>query len=427
MKLRALGALALLLPAAALAQGEARVVTLDEAVRTALDNHPSIRRAKADVAGAEAGVTAARAPLLPQVQGQASYQFQDRPSVQLGTSFVRSSGNSFAAGLSVNQLITDFGKTTNGLRAAAATEDAQRESEQDTQAVVVANARQAFFNARARKALLLVAEQNLANQQRHLDQVAAFVELGERPPYDLAQARTNVGNARSQLAAAQGDYRVARASLIQAMGLSVSADFDVADQGLAEVAGESAPADDLLPEALGTRHDVSAIEQRIRSNEFYVRANKAGYLPTLGATGGIDALGPTIEQFDGPAWKAGITLTWQLFQGGATNASVRQAESALHGLMADRDALAQQVRFEVEQSLAAIQSALAAKDAADETLASAREQLRLAEGRYETGLGSLLELSDAELAVQQAEGQRVQAEYDLSTARALLLRRLGRG
>lgn len=427
MMVRLAAALALLVPALALAQAEARVISLDDAVRAALENHPSVRRAKAEVSGAEAGVTAARAPLLPQVQGQASWQFQDRPSVQLGTSFVRSSGHSFAAGLSVNQLITDFGRTTNGLRAAAATEDAQRESEQDVRDVVVANVRQAFFATRARKALLAVAEQNLANQQRHLDQVAAFVELGERPPYDLAQAKTNVGAARSQLAAAQGEYRVARASLVQAMGLPASADFDVADQGLPAIEGEGAPAEELLPEALGTRHDVAAIDQRIRSSEYFVRSNEAGWLPTLGVTGGIDALGPVLHEMDGPAWKAGVTLTWQLFQGGATLAAVRQAEAALHGLLADRDALAQQVRFELEQSLASIQSALAARDAAEETLSSAREQLRLAEGRYETGLGSLLELSDAELALQQAEGARVQAEYDLSSARALLLRRLGRG
>jgi len=426
MMVRLSAALALLVPALALAQGEARVITLDEAVRAALENHPSIRRAKADVSGAEAGVTAARAPLLPQVQGQASWQFQDRPSVQLGTSFVRSSGQSFAAGLSLNQLVTDFGRTTNGLRAAAATEDAQRESEQDVRDVVVANVRQAFFATRARKALLAVAEQNLANQQRHLDQVAAFVELGERPPYDLAQARTNVGAARSQLAAAQGEYRVARASLVQAMGIPASADFDVADQGLPALEGEGAPAEELLPEALGTRHDVAALDQRIRSSEYFVRSNEAGWLPTLGVAGGIDTLGPAFHDLD-PAWKAGVTLTWQLFQGGATLAAVRQAEAGLKGLLADRDALAQQVRFELEQSLASIQSALAARDAADETLASAREQLRLAEGRYETGLGSLLELSDAELALQQAEGARVQAEYDLSAARALLLRRLGRG
>ncbi|HEY0839440.1 MAG TPA: TolC family protein, partial [Vulgatibacter sp.] len=390
-------------------------------------NHPSIRRAKADLAGAEAGVTAARAPLFPQVQGQASWQYQDRPAVQLGTSFVRSSGQSFAAGLAVNQLITDFGRSTNGLRAASSAEDAQRESEKDIQAVVVANVRQAFFTARARKALLQVAEQNLANQQRHLDQVTAFVELGERPPYDLAQARTNVGTARSQLAAATGEFRVARASLIQAMGVPGPADFDVADEGLGPVLGEEAPADELLPEALGARNDLSALDQRIRAQEFAMRSNRAGYLPTLGASGGLDALGPTFDDMDGPAWKAGVTLTWQLFQGGATSAAVSQSEAALHGLLADRDSLSQQIRFELEQSLAAIQSALAAKDAAEETLASAREQLRLAEGRYETGLGSLLELSDAELALQQAEASRVQADYDLAAARALLLRRLGRG
>ncbi len=427
-------ALATALPTAAAAQSMTsdsdtaggETITLEQAVRAAREHHPSLRRARADTAGAAAGVALSRAPLLPQVNADASWQYQDRPGVQLGSSFVRSQGQTFSAGVSVNQLITDFGRSTNRLRASSATEAAQQEGERSVEATVLANVRQAFFTARARKSLLSVATQTYENQLGHLEQVSAFVELGERPPYDLAQAKTNVGTARAQLAAAQGDYRVARAALVQAMGVPRSSDFEVADQSLPPVTGEGDPLDELLPEALDARPEIKAIDQRISAQEYTRRANRAGYLPTVGASGSINGVGPAFHDFDGPAWLAGVTLSWPLFEGGATLASVRQAEAALTGLQADRDALEQQVRFELDQSLAAIASAHASLDAADETLVSAREQQRLAEGRYETGLGSLLELSDAELALQQAEASRVQAEFDLAAARALLIERLGR-
>jgi len=402
------------------------VITLDEAERLARANHPALKRARAELAGAEAGVVAARAPLLPQLRGNASWQYQDRPGVQIGSSFVRSGGHSFAVGVYLDQQITDFGRTTNRLRAAGALEDAQEASVQDVEAMVLANVRQAFFLAQAQKAFLAVSRRTLENQQRHLDQVSAFVELGERAPYDLAQARTNVGAARSQLASAEGNYRIARAGLIQAMGISRSSEIEVADQSLPRVEGEDAPIDALLAEALEARPDIVALDQRIRAQAFTVRSNVGGYWPILAASGNVSGVGPGFHDLDGPAWIAGISLSWPLFQGGATLAAVNQAEASLAALESDREALAQQVRYELEQSLAAIRTAVAAREAADETLTSAHEQVRLATGRYETGLGSLLELADAELALQQAEAARVQADYDLSAARALLIERLGR-
>lgn len=402
------------------------LISLEEAVRIARANHPALRRARAEVKGAAAGVDAALAPLLPQVQANAAWQYQDRPGVQLGSTFVRNRGQTYSAGLSLNQQITDFGRTTSRLRASRALEEAQQATLSDIEDLVLANVRQAFFTARARKSLLSVASRTLENQRRHLEQVSAFVELGERAPYDLAQAQTNVGVARSRLASAEGELRIAKAALVQAMGIDRSSDIDVTDESLPPISGEEGPTEELLPEALAARPDLVALDKRIDAQQLFVRASTSGYLPILGASGNVSGVGPAFHDLEGPSWVAGITLVWPLFEGGATRAAVAQAESSLVALEADREALAQRIRFEVEQSLAAIRTAHAARDAADERLLSASEQRRLAEGRYETGTGSLLELSDAELALQEAEAARVQAEYDLAAARALLLERLGR-
>lgn len=402
------------------------VLRLEEAERIAQENHPSLRRARAERAQAAAGVEAARAPLLPQVQARGSWQYQDRPGLQFTGPFIRNRNHTFSVGLSAEQLVTDFGRTTNRLRASAASERSQRHVERDVELAVLANVRQAFFNARAQKALVAVARRTLENQERHLEQVSAFVELGERPPYDLAQAQTNVGSARARLASAEGSYRIARAALLQAMGVTLSTDFDVADDTLPPVPGEEREVEELLPEALTSRPDLAALEEQIQAQIYNVRASRAGYFPIVGLSGGVSEIGPAIDELDGPAWVAGAVVTWPLFQGGATRASVRQAEALSAALAADLDTLTQRARFEIEEALAAIRSALAAGLAADQTVVSAREQLRLATGRYETGLGSLLELSDAELALQEAEASQVQAEYDLASARALLLERLGR-
>jgi outer membrane protein len=125
-------------------------------------------------------------------------------------------------------------------------------------------------------------------------------------------------------------------------------------------------------------------------------------------------------------WNAGLLLSWPLFQGGQTRAQVRVARAELAGLEAQVDALRQGVRLEVDQARLAVRAVVAALGAADDAVLNARESLRLAEGRYETGVGNMIELGDAQLALTNAEAQSVQAEYSLASARARLLKALGR-
>ena len=126
-------------------------------------------------------------------------------------------------------------------------------------------------------------------------------------------------------------------------------------------------------------------------------------------------------------WNATVNLGWAIFQGGLTRAQTREANANLAATEAQTDALRQQIRVEVEQARTAVQAARAALEAAGEVLVNARERLRLAEGRYQAGAGSIIELGDAQVAATSAAGQRVQAEQAVSSARAALLLALGRG
>jgi outer membrane protein len=122
----------------------------------------------------------------------------------------------------------------------------------------------------------------------------------------------------------------------------------------------------------------------------------------------------------------GVSLRWVLFAGGITSAQVDEAQAEIVRLGAERDAVYQRIRFEVEEARLAVRAAKAAHEAADEAVHNARERLRLAEGRYQTGVGSALELSDAQVDLSSALAQRVGAENSLGSARARLLAALGR-
>jgi outer membrane protein len=127
-----------------------------------------------------------------------------------------------------------------------------------------------------------------------------------------------------------------------------------------------------------------------------------------------------------PNWAAGLALTWPLFQGGLTRSQVAQAEASLQSIDAQRALEELQIRLDVDSARLAVRAAKATISAADEALASAREQLHLAEQRYVTGVGSIIELYDAQVAFTGAAVQSVQARYGLSSARAQLLAALGR-
>jgi outer membrane protein len=422
-------------PVAAPAQPAPRVLGLLEAIRTALDHQPQLLQARAASEAASARSDEARSSLLPQVSGSAAYQrstynFAPRPGQNPAGSTALAGNSTWATtgywsfGATLSQLIWDF-QSFDRYRAAQASAEAQRGTERYTSFQVILGVESAFFAARAGKALMGVARENLANQDAHLRQIEGFVKAGTRPEIDLAQARTDRANARVQLINAENAYLTEKAQLNQAMGVEAPTDYEVADDVLAPVTGEDAALDPLLEEAVKQRPDIAALEQQVRAQELTVSAAKGGYFPALGVSTGISDNGPSFDNLVWN-WNATATLTWNLFQGGYTSALSSEARANLDNVKAQVAGLRQQVRVDVDQARLAVRASKQALDAAGEALVNARERLRLAEGRYQAGVGSAIELGDAQVALTTAAAQRVQAEYNLSTSRAQLLRALGR-
>jgi outer membrane protein len=191
------------------------------------------------------------------------------------------------------------------------------------------------------------------------------------------------------------------------------------------VPGEEGPPEPLLAEALAARPELSALNAQLRGQELTVRALQGGYGPAFGLSAGPSWSG---EEPDDLAygWNTTVTLSWSLFEGGATRGQVREARANATALDAQLELLRQSVRLELEQARLGVRAAQATLGASEEAAQAARERLVLAEGRYQTGVGSILELQDAQVALTTALGQRVQAEFQLASARSQLLRALGR-
>ncbi len=424
-------------PASAAAAPVPAVLTLADALALAARAQPSVAIARANSDAAAARVDRARAPLWPQLTGEAGYErttanFTSRPgSLPRSTSSGRSTTPTFdtfdywSFDVRASQLLYDFGQTTGKRDAAEASLDAERANERSTDVDVARDVRNAYFAARAALDLVTVARDTLANQARHLEQISAFVEVGTRPEIDLAQARTDHANARVSLIEAENSWDTAKAELRRAIGITDDAPFEVGDDEMPPVDAEDASTDVLLATAKATRPDLHTLAARLRSQELEVGSVRGGYAPTLEATSTLSDAGTRIDDTTWN-WDAGVALSWPLFEGGATRAAEREALANVAVAQGELETLEQQIRLEVEQARLGVRGAKSSIAAAGEVVVNAREQLRLAEGRYETGVGNVIELGDAEVALSSARAQEVQARYRLASARADLLRALGR-
>ncbi len=416
------------LAAPALARAQRPVVSLEDATRLAGENQPLLRQAQAGSRAARARADQDRSPLLPQLSAGASYSLSTDNPARSPLSATRGgwdTSESWVFSGKLSQLLWDFGRTSEAWTASRARAQAQEDGERATAQQVLLTARTSFFNARAAKDLVTVARESLENQEAHLRQIQGFVEVGTRPEIDLAQVRTDRANARVRLINAENGYEVAKAQLNQAMGVERSTDYDVADESLGPLPGEELGTEPLLAEALSARPDAAALRAQLRAQQATLRAVRGAYYPSLSVSTGLTDAGARLDATYWN-WSATANLTWNLFQGGLTEAQSREAQANLDGLDAQLSAIRQQVRLEVEQARLAVRAAREAQEAAGEALTNARERLRLAEGRYQTGAGSALEQADAQLALTSAGAQKVQADYSLASARAQLLRALGR-
>ena len=406
---------------------EAPVLSLTQAVQWTLERHPRLRLSRATTEASEARVDRAFAPLLPQVTGSARYQRATANGAQGAPARASSfrSYDSFTFELAASQLVTDFGQTTGRLRVARATRDAQKKLSEADRLELLLAVKTSFLQAQAQKQLLAVALETLANLQRHLASVSGFVEVGTRPPIDRVQAQADVQRAELVRVNALNNYAIAKARLAQAMGFDAHSEFEVAGELLPPIQDEEAATERLFAIALAARPDLQAAQDTLYAQQLSVDVARAGYFPSLSVSAALRETGdaPTTLRWNA---SVGAALIWPLYEGGATRAEVREAHANVDAATAQLALARQQLLVDLEQARLSVHGAKQALATADLLVESTRQRLILAEGRYQTGVGNLLELADAQLALTTAQGDRVQAEFSLSTARAALLQALGR-
>ncbi len=413
-----------------------KLLTLADALDTARAHQPTVVQARANSIAALARADESASGLIPNLSATASYarrtsNFAPQLSTVQGAQSAKGVSstdtyNYFSLGLTFNQLIYDSQVTIDRYRSTKVTAESVEATERATRLGVDQQVRAAFFAARAEKDLVAVAKATLDNQNLHLDQTEGFVRVGTHPEIDLLTSKTSRANAKVAYITAQNNYETGKATLNQAMGVEQGTDYDVSDDTLPPVEGETLSTDELMPEAVAARPDLVSLQLQVKAQRLLLRSYKGNYGPQLSAQSSLTDAGVDIHNLVWN-WSVSVVGQWDLFSGGVLIPfSVREQTANLLSLEAQVDAERLQVRMDVESARLAVRADKEALVASEEAKESATGQLQLAEGRYKAGSGSAVELNDAQVALTNAAGQRVQAEYNLAAARALLVKALGR-
>ena len=424
-------ALAVLL-AAAPAFAQSKQLTMPEAVELAMRQHPSVRQSQASVDAAEGRIDLAKTAQRPNVSVSANAGTGSTrpapcaadPTMTCGGFFEPSHSTGLAANLSWR--LWDFGRTRIAVRAAEANAAAAGAGVDTTSLEIRANVELAYLEAVARQRLVTVAEATVKSEEVHLDQAKRFVAAQAKDPIEVVQAQARAAIAKSALAQAQSSQAVALANLRAAIGWVDTATAPAVAPQWPEPAVDDPPAlGALVDNARKGRPEIVQLDKQIVAAQLNLDAAYAERRPVLSADAQTQWSPGSGDWSPQPSWSAGISLSWLIWDGGRSKANAKIARANLNAAIAERDQLLISLTSALESARAEILANRAAVEASKEAVTAAQAQLKLADARYAQGLGSQIELADAQTAVTTAEGNLIQAEWQLAAAWAGLRRALG--
>jgi outer membrane protein len=426
-------------------------ITLDEALDLAARGNPDLAAARADAQSAAADVIAGVAGVLPRLDlswaaGRDFIGTSSTPRLvvlggvaQLVPETPATDRSSYALTLRLAQPLFDWATFKEVQRSRFGLRAAERQYDEASLAVAFDVTRRFHEVVRAERTLAVL-EKTAARSEDLVARADALFAAGRSPKSETLQARVNLANDRIAVEGQRIRLAQARSALAQALGRADGAEIAVVPPASLDAAAPDAPEppplDVLLATARARRPAVAAQAALVAASEAAASGARAGWLPTVTAQASYARQGE--ELYDGLEGEgvAGdpsraytavtqLVLSWNLFEGRRTTATVRRAEASSLRARAARDRTEALVAKELSDARTAAIALAREVALATDAVAIATQGLALARERLDAGLASQLEVRDASLKLTQAELSLVQARIDHAVARADLARAAG--
>jgi outer membrane protein TolC len=417
-------------------------LSLRNAIERGLENNEQYRSVLAEEERARQRIKEARAGIFPEINFDASQTYSPElpvtPLMFTSTStgevdnFILQIGtrHSTSWGFSIEQSLWQGGRVFAAWSAArnyrSLTDASSRQAAYDLQAQVA----QAFFGAWLARRLVDVAEQTLSLAEENFAVVDRKYQQGLVSEYDHLRAKVRVANLRPSVIDARNQRDLADSRLRKLIGVTPEVSLELVESEPDSAAWENLDLSELVTRAQAQRQDLAASEYEVNILKDNVRAAKADYWPTLKLRGSINWQIQT-DDFGIPydertrSWQGMLTLSYPLFDGFRRSGTVGVAKVDLSQARLRRQDLEKSVLLEVEQARNNFIEATERLDAQEETVGQAQRGLEIANVRYDSGVGTQLEVLDAQLELTTARINAQTARHDRLVARALWRRAMG--
>ncbi|MEW6279691.1 MAG: TolC family protein [Candidatus Eremiobacterota bacterium] len=389
-------------------------LSLEQAVEEALLHHPSLERLAELRMAAAARVGQAESAALPQLTLEAVVREGPTSGLALGFAGLSNSTlvDNLGADLVVSQTLLDFGRRSHLAAGRRLEEEAARWDEASQRSRLWLEVHRAFLQALLARRLVELSEQQVELGQTLLRLASARYRAGLVSRLDEELARAGVGESQARLAEARRQEKEARAQLGALLGHPVEGDLAEPESN-----SESRPT---------TRPDAEALSLRLQAQEEAVQAAAAEGRPVLRllATAGTLRVAPE-QRAVNHHYAVGLALVWPVYTGGRVEAEEDEQRHRLNALRAQRKELEQSTLLEIERARLWVESLEAARAGVELQQQAAEDGCRLARKRYEVGLGTLVEVQQAQLALLVARTRVQQLHYEGFLARAALQHAMG--
>jgi outer membrane protein len=399
----------------------ARTLTREQAEAIALKNNPQVTIGKLRALEARQYVRETRSALLPtaylSLTGVDSESGSRISAGALNNSIVFPRA---AAGVTVSQLITDFGRTTNLLSSSELQAKAEDKNAVATAADITLAVDQAFYNSLETRELVKVARETLNARQTFVDKIQALTNAKLKSDLDLSFAKVDVARAKLLVLESQNNYQTSLAALSAILGYPDQQDFELI-QPTEAITPPVPDAGPLILEALRQRPEVSSLQFQVESAQKSSAAEHDLWRPTINALG-VAGTTPVRDPAITPNWygAVGVNVNIPLFNGFLYNARAKaadlQTEVARQRLADLRNNLARDVRTSWEQTNQAYERLSVTQQLREQ----ANLALDLAQQRYNLGLGSIVEFTQAELGKTEADIADTDATYQYRLTQLVL-------
>jgi outer membrane protein TolC len=393
-------------------------LTLQDAVKVALEKNPQRKAALAETRAASADVKQAKSILYPHAIFSETATRGDDPVYVFGSRLrqQRFGASDFALNVlntpsPLGNFSTRFGSTWDlfdsmaswrSVNRAEQAKNATNHQLEHTEQEIVFRVTDSYYAVLLARKELEVAEQSMKTAQAILERSKNRVESGVVVESDSLSAQVRVASRKQEWIRTQNNLALARAQLSIAMGLSTQNDFEPPD-ALAEKTLPSMALEDLEKKAIETRPDLKRIRSEEMAQQQSVSIAKSSFGPRVNAFASWEADNPTLAGGGGNNWLAGIEVQFDLFEGGAKKAELSHERAVQDKVAALKEMATDAVRLEIRKDYYEVDATRQMLEVARASIADSKESLRINQDRYEAGLSTVTDLLAAEDAARRTQ------------------------